>query len=171
MGRITRRPLLALGLLAISVAAQAQWSSIAETSAGDGAIHQNALVTNKRGASLRIFLASDNRLIAKFQLGEGLLSLDPATCPTLQVDKILPEDFNLAQFQCDVTGAQARFTLTQVKEEQLESKTFLDLMNGRQLMIRYRLQGAGYGRQVFTLKGSKQALKSTLTHGIAVIGD
>ncbi len=166
-----RLPLAALGLLVASASAQAQWSSIAETSAGDGAVHQNALVTNERGASLRIFLASDNRLIAKFQLNKGLLSLDPVTCPTLQIDTYLPEDFNLAEFQCEITGAQASITLTQVKEEQLESKTFLELMNGRRLMIRYRLQGAGYGQQAFSLKGSKQALKATLTHGIVVIGD
>jgi hypothetical protein len=39
------------------------------------------------------------------------------------------------------------------------------------LVIRYRLQGAGYGQQKFSLKGSKQVLKATLTQGTVVLGD
>ena len=164
-------PLAVLCLLAVSTTAQARWTSIDEANAGDDAIVHNAVVNNEHGASLRIYLTRDQRLIGKFTLGKGLLSLDPVTCPTLQIDKETPEDFNLTEHQCEVTGAQARFIFTQVNNWQLESKTFLDLMNGRRLIIRYRLQGAGYGRQAFTLKGSKQALKATLTDDMVVIDD
>ena len=164
-------PLAVLCLLVASPTAEARWTSIDEANAGDDAVVHNAVVNNEQGASLRIYLTRDQRLIGKFTLGKGLLSLDPVTCPTLQIDKVPPEDFNLAEHQCEVTGAQARFIFTRISDGQLESKTFLELMNGRRLMIRYRLQGAGYGQQAFSLKGSKQALKATLTDDIVVIGD
>ena len=161
------RRLAVLWLLAASTCVQAQWS----TTSLDSAVNSSAKVHNDSGAYLQIFLTSGNQLVGEFKLGPGLLSLDPVTCPTLQIDQNLPEDFNLAKHQCAIRGDLARFLLTVIGEHQVDSKTFLELMNGNRLVIRYRLQGAGYGQQEFSLKGSKQVLKATLPHETVVIGD
>jgi|GEM_PF-1615249 len=161
----------ALWLITLGSTAAAQWSSVAVTNSADGTVHPGAVAKNDAGASLRIYLAGDDQLTAEFKLGEGLLSLDPVTCPTLQIDQNLPENLNQAQHHCVISGALARFSLTQVQDGQLDSPTFLNLMNGSRLTVRYRLVGAGYGRQSFSLKGSKQVLKAALKHGTTVVGD
>ncbi len=161
--------LLMVTLLTVAGTVKAQWSSVSKSD--DGVAHTNALAQNRQGASLRFFHNGDNQIIGEFKLGGGLLRLDTVTCPTLQIDQVPPEDLNLAQYQCDVSGDQARFILTRIQDGNVTSPTFLQLMNGRQLDVRYRLQGAGYGQQSFSLKGSKQVLKSTLPQDTVVEGN
>jgi len=160
-----------LGLMAMSSGVHAQWSTTSVDNTVNSPVDHGARVINDNGASLQIYQNSDQQLVSEFKLGQGLVNLDPVTCPTLQIDQVEPEDFNNHQHQCVINGDSAVFTLTQISEGQVDSKTFLELMNGSQLVIRYRLQGAGYGQQKFSLKGSKQVLKSTLTQGTVVLGD
>ncbi len=160
-----------LGLLVMSSGVHAQWSTTTMETTVNSPVDYGARVINDNGASLKIYQNSDQQLVSEFKLGPGLLSLDPVTCPTLQVDQIEPENFNNSQHQCVVNGASAVFKLTQISDRQVDSKTFLELMNGSQLIIRYRLLGAGYGQQEFSLKGSKQVLKATLAQGTVVLGD
>jgi len=160
-------------LFMLSTTVHAQWSTVLAVDAdtGDSVKHTKAQVIGDRGGQLQIFLSADKQLIAEFTLGKGLLSLDSNTCPTLQVDKTAPENFNEPRHQCEINGALARFILSTDKQGKLVSKTFLELMNGSRLRIRYRLQGTGYGQQEFSLKGSKQSLQATLTKGVEVVKD
>ena len=158
-------------LLAMSFGVHAQWSTTTLDSTVNSPVDHGARVINDNGASLHIYQNADQQLVSEFKLGQGLVRLDPVTCPTLQIDQTEPEDFNNSQHQCVVNGDSALFRLTQIIEGQVDSKTFLELMNGSQLVIRYRLQSAGYGQQTFSLKGSKQVLKATLAQGTVVLGD
>jgi hypothetical protein len=170
--RVCLRRLAAFAwLLAMSFCVQAQWSTTTLDNTVNSPVDLGARVINENGASLQIYQNSDLQLVSEFKLGQGLVRLDPITCPTLQIDRVEPEDFNNSQHQCVVNGDSALFKLTQISEGQVDSKTFLELMNGSQLVIRYRLLGAGYGQQKFSLKGSKQILKATLTQGTVVLGD
>jgi hypothetical protein len=160
---------LAVALVALATAprpAMAQWRSVGL----DGGRLQ-AEVRNAEGARIRIWVDDRRFLRATFRLPPGLARLDPAGCPTFQVDDRVAENLATEAHACSVEGVRSEVVLAQVSGTRVESPTLLDLMNGEQLTVRYRLQHAGYGASRFTLRGSKQALSDALGVGVRVAGD
>lgn len=160
----------ALVLLAAALAAtpaQAQW--IAGRIGADSG-RADATARAEDGAEIRLWMDDERRLQAAISLAPALVRLDPAGCPTLQIDDRIAEDLSRERHRCAIDGARATLILGQVSEGQLESPTLLGLMNGSSLIVRYRLAHAGYAASRFSLKGSKQALTSVL-EGVTVIGE
>jgi hypothetical protein len=160
----------ALALLAAALAttpARAQW--IAGHTGADNA-RADAIARAEDGAEIRLWMDEERRLQAAITLAPGLVRLDPAGCPTLQIDERIAEDLSRERHRCAIEGARASVVLGQVSAGQLDSPTLLGLMNGSSLTVRYRLAHAGYAASRFSLKGSKQALGSVL-EGVTVTGE
>jgi len=155
------RPVAALALWALLGApAAAQWTTTeAQDAGGERSV---ALARNGDGAEIRIRLDADSRVLASFRLPPGLMRLDPRGCPTFQIDERTPEDLSRERHACTVDGARAQLVLARAEDGSLDSLTLLELMNGSELTVRYRLAHAGYRAARFSLRGSKQALTTTL---------
>jgi len=157
---------LALAALAAPWPAAAQWTTVT----GDGEPPQ-AAVRNDEGAEVRIRLVDERRVHATYRLPAGLARLDPAGCPTFQIDRRVPENLATEAHECRVSGAGSDAVLAEIVNGRVESPTLLELMNGSELTVRYRLLHAGYGASRFTLRHSKQALSDALGAGVEVAGD
>ncbi len=163
-----RRWIAALALAALAAArpAAAEWTTVAD----EGQPPQ-AQVRNDEGAEVRIRLVDGRVVHATYRLPAGLARLDPAGCPTFQIDKRVPENLATGAHACRVTGDGSEVVLADVVDGRVESPTLLELMNGGVLTVRYRLLRGGYGSSRFTLRHSKQALNDALGDGIIVAGD
>lgn len=164
--RGARVALLAVALIAPGAAAQ--WTAGPSAAGGPGS---DATVRNDGGEEVRIWVDVDRNLRASFQLSSGLASLDPAGCPTFQIDDKPPEDLSREAHECAVDGPRAELVLARARDGEVVSPTLLSLMNGSNLTVRYRLAHAGYGASRFSLRGSKQALTAALGDGLTVVGD
>ncbi len=161
-----RRTFAALALLLAAPGAWCQWDTVV-----DGEGRNVATVRSGDGAVLRIWLDAERQLRASFDLGDGLAALDAASCPTFQIDDQRAENLGHERYACEVNGVAARVIFGRVEENKIDSSVLLNLMNGSQLEVRYRLSRGGYGGTRFTLRRSKQALNDALGEDVAVAGD
>ncbi|MFT5446772.1 MAG: hypothetical protein ACI9DC_001947 [Gammaproteobacteria bacterium] len=162
-------PALALSLMSLlALSARAQWTDVGSTRA---VTQLEAVVRSDTRAELRIWLDDEQALRLQFKLTPGLVSFAPQSCITLQVDEQPIQDLSAPEHECSSDGGSVQLLLTQVEGEQVDSPTLLDLMNGKKVNLRYRLEHAGYGTEQFSLKGSKQALSDTLGADIRIIRD
>jgi hypothetical protein len=158
-----------LGVALASPAALSQWVSARdEGQEGPGPM---AWVRNEDGARLRIWVDAESQVHAAFTLPRGLLALDPAGCPSLQVDQLPMQDLAAPEHECSVENARAKVVLARASDGHVDSPTLLNLMNGTRLTVRYRLIRGGYGTADFSLRGSKQALTDALGEEVQVTGD
>ena len=147
-------------------AAPAQWRSVDLDGTG-----LRAEVRNDGGAVVHITLETEGRVIATFRLPQGLVSLDSRSCPTWQIDDNVAEAARDSERACEVDAGSARFPVGRVQDSRVRSPTLLRLMDGRELVVRYRLRHAGYGIARFSLRRSKQALSDVLGESVEVIAD
>lgn len=162
-------PIVALPLMsALALPAHAQWTDVGSTRA---ATEREAVVRSDTRAELRIWLDDEQALRLQFKLTPGLVSFAPQGCLTLQVDGQPMQDLAAPEHECSSDGESVRLLLTRVEDNQVDSPTLLDLMNGKKVNLRYRLAHSGYSTEQFSLKGSKQALIDTLGADIRIIGD
>lgn len=154
-------------LLSLATCAQAQWETVPEPNR-DGAIH--AFVRNATGAALTVYRDREDRVIATLTLGRGFDEFREDACPSFVVDQEPPVNLAREAPACTVNGAQARFHFGRVDGGSLISPLVLQLMNGRELTLRYPLKERGYRESRFLLRGSKQALSEALGPGVRVLG-
>ena len=146
-------PLVALSLMSLlTLSARAQWTDVGSTRA---ITELEAVVHSDTRAELRIWLDDEQALRLQFKLTPGLVSFAPKSCITLQVDEQPMQDLSAPEHECSSDGESVQLLLTRVEDEQVDSPTLLDLMNGRKVNLRFRLEHAGYGIEQFSLKGSK----------------
>jgi len=164
--RLALPALAAVAALVGAGTAAAQWTTVT----AEGKTPQ-ATVRNDEGAEVQIRVDDEGWVHAVFRLPAGLARLDPAGCPTFQIDDRLPENLATEAHACRVSGASSEVVLAEVLERSVRSHTLLELMNGSRLTVRYRLLRGGYGGTRFTLRHSKQALSDALGEGVQVEGD
>ncbi len=158
-------------MVALPGAAAAEWRSVAHAEAHSESGGRAAQAVNEDGYRLTIFMQDAGTLIGVLQLPGGLAALDELGCPTLAVDDTTPERLHDPAGRCQPNGRRARIRIAYVSDGAVDSQVLLQLLNGEQLTVRVRLKEAGYRETRFTLKGSKQALKSALPPGTVVVGD
>ena len=144
----------------------AQWTDVGSTRA---ATEREAVVRSENSEELRIWLDDEQALRVQFKLAPGLIALASQGCATIQVDKRAIQDLSAPEFECKTDGASVQLLLTRMENDELDSPTLLDLMNGRRVSLRYRLLHAGYGSAQFSLKGSKQALRDSLGEDVTIV--
>lgn len=170
MGTDPVRPRLAAALVALALAGpapplEAAWDA-RDAARGDASVRE-AFVANDAGQELRVYRDAEGRIHGLLALGPGLLRL--GGCPTLQVDDAPAVALGRRAAPCGAEAARADFTLGRVEDGRLRSGLVLQLMQGREAVLRYPLRGAGYGEARFPLTRSLQALQQALGAGVEVV--
>ncbi len=155
----TTAGVVTVALLLIQPAA-AQWRVGQETPVGGTKRIDVAVVENDSGHRLRIFSDDDRNVHGIFEIGEGFDTIDPGVCPTYRVDKREPRRVSVGEGRCQILPKQAAFTLGRTYEGRNER--LRRIMNGSNIVFRYRLGGGNYRETSFTLRGSMYALTTAV---------
>lgn len=140
--------------------AAAQWRVAQETPSGVDRRIDIAIVENDSGHSLRLYGDDEQNVRGIFTIRGGFDSIDPKGCPTYRVDERQPQRVAFDKDRCRILAKQAEFTLGKTgfgRNWQLHR-----IMNGDNIVFRYRLGGGNYRETVFTLRGSKYALTTAV---------
>ena len=140
--------------------ALAQWRVAKEKPAGIGKSINVAMVGNDSGHSLRLFNGETQNVRGIFTIGDGFDTMDPGVCPTYRVDNREPRRVTFEEGRCRILPKQAEFTLG--KTGQGRNRKLHRIMNGSNIVFRYRLGGGNYRETRFTLRGSKYALTTAV---------
>ena len=155
---------LAAGLffagVVLAVPALAQWRVTQETPAGTDLRIDVAIIENDSGHNLRLFNDESQNVRAIFTIRDGFETIDPAVCPTYRVDKREPKRVVFEEDRCRVLPKHAEFTLG--KAGFGDNRELHRIMNGSNIVFRYRLGGGNYRETSFTLRGSKYALTTAV---------
>lgn len=152
-------PVLVL-VLVMAAPASAQWRVGQESPDGVTGRIDVAVVENESGHRLRLFSDDANNVRGIFEIRGGFDTMDPAACPTYRVDRRRPRRVGFEAGRCQILPKQAEFTLGRVgdgRNEQLRR-----IMNGSNIVFRYRLGGGNYRETSFTLRGSLYALTTAI---------
>jgi len=153
--RLAAALLLAGGVL-ITGSAHAQWRVAQETPSGTQNRINVAIVENDSGHSLRLYNDETQIVRGIFAIRGGFDTLDPGVCPTYRVDEREPRRVVFEDQRCRILLKHVEFTLGKTgfgRNRQLQR-----IMNGDNIVFRYRLGRGNYRETVFTLTGSKYAL-------------
>lgn len=160
----TTRMRFAAGLLVVcslhAAPALAQWRVAQETPAGSSVPIDVAAIENDSGHRLRLFNDDSRNVRAIFSIRDGFDTIDPAVCPTYRVDQRQAKRVTFEQDGCRILPKQAEFTLGKVGQGR--NPELHRIMNGSNIVFRYRLGGGNYRETSFTLRGSKYALTTAV---------
>lgn len=140
--------------------AAAQWRVGQESPTGSTKRIDVAVVENESGHRLRIFSDDARNVHGIFEIGGGFDTIDPGVCPTYRVDKREPQRVAFGEGRCQILPKQAEFTLGRTYEGRNER--LRRIMNGSNIVFRYRLGGGNYRETSFTLRGSMYALTTAV---------
>ena len=157
---VTRLACAAALAVLLATPAAAQWRVGQESPIGVTGRIDVAVVENESGHRLRLFNDDANNVRGVFELRGGFDTMDPESCPTYQVDQRRPRRVGYEEGRCQILPKQAEFTLGRVgagRNEQLRR-----IMNGSNIVFRYRLGGGNYRETSFTLRGSMYALTTAI---------
>ena len=149
--------------------AAAQWRVGQESPTGSTKRIDVAVVENESGHRLRIFSDDARNVHGIFEIGGGFDTIDPGVCPTYRVDKREPQRVAFGEGRCQILPKQAEFTLGRTYEGRNER--LRRIMNGSNIVFRYRLGRGNYRETSFTLRGSKFALTTAVEDLEVVVDD
>ena len=157
--RLATPLMVVIGML-LAGAAHAQWRVAQETPNGSKKRTYIAIVENDSGHSLRLYNDDTQNVRGLFTIRGGFDTMDPGGCPTYRVDKREPRRVTFEQERCRILPKQAEFTLG--KAGFGRNRQVHRIMNGNDIVFRYRLGNGFYRETVFTLRGSKYALTTAV---------
>lgn len=140
--------------------ALAQWRVAQETPAGSSFSIDVATIENDSGHKLRLFNDESQNVRAIFTIRNGFDTIDPGVCPTYRVDQREAKRVTFEGVGCHILPKQAEFTLGKVGQGR--NPDLHRIMNGSNIVFRYRLGGGNYRETSFTLRGSKYALTTAV---------
>lgn len=144
----------------LTLPAVAQWRVAQETPAGaEHRIHV-ALIDNESGHQLRLFNDESQNVRGIFTIRDGFDTIDPGVCPTYRVDEREPRRVTFEDERCRILVKQVEFILEKTGE--VDNRELQRIMNGSNIIFRYRLAGGNYRETRFTLRGSKYALTTAV---------
>ena len=151
---------ICLGGALLSAGAFGQWRVAQETPSDAGGRIDVALIDNESGHQLQLYNDDARRLHGIFTIRGGFDTIDPRVCPTYRVDEREPKRVSFADERCRIEAKSVEFTLGAAGD--LENREVRRIMNGSNLVFRYRLVGGNYRETKFTLRGSKYALTTAV---------
>lgn len=154
--------------LLLPLAAPAQWAVVNQRLEGTRSETIIARIRNGTGHTLEFYRDGVGAIRARFTLVPGLTSLDPEHCPTLQVDRWTPMNRSANDAACLATSQWAEYVLGHVEGQEVHSARLLQIMNGSELMFRFRLDGGDYRESQFSLAGSKRSLSAAIGANVVV---
>ena len=138
----------------------AQWRVAQEAPVGSNLSIDVAVIENDSGHELRLFNDAEQNVRAIFTIRSGFDTIDPGVCPTYRVDQREAKRVTFETDGCRVLPRQAEFTLGKVGQGR--NRELHNIMNGSNIVFRYRLGGGYYRETSFTLRGSKYALSTAV---------
>lgn len=160
-----------LAALALCGAAHAQWKVVGN--AGEkGKDRSTARVESKDGHALSIYREANGTVWASFSIpARDAAELHGDYAPTLQVDAFPVRDAGTAQ-RLQKMGAGIRaytweprrvsFLVTMGSEHELANEALTQLMEGRNVVVRYTVAGGGNRQASFTLNAARPAIAHAL---------
>ncbi|NIM29591.1 MAG: hypothetical protein GTO67_11450 [Gammaproteobacteria bacterium] len=136
--------------------ALAQWRVAQDRPSGSSQRIDVAVVENESGHRLRFYSDDTENVRALFTIRGGFDSMDPGACPTYRIDNRDPRRVTFEEQRCRILPKQVEFTLGKTGLNQ--NRELKRIMNGNNLVVRYRLGSGIYRETQFTLSGSKYAL-------------
>lgn len=159
-------------LLAIALAlpfkARCEWLVTKRNNVSQFGETEVAYSRNNDGYSLEIYRDSSNTIYGRFILPGHLLILADDNCPTYQIDRGAPTNRSVDDSPCLTRGNWAEFTLGYVNNNHIDSPSLLAIMNGIDIVFRFKLENGDYRRTEFSLQGSKFAVTSMLGEDISI---
>ncbi|TFH47962.1 MAG: hypothetical protein E4H01_07255 [Lysobacterales bacterium] len=144
----------------LTLPAVAQWRVAQETPPGaEHRIHV-ALIDNESGHHLRLFNDASQNVRGIFTIRDGFDTIDPGVCPTYRVDEREPMRVTFEKERCRILLKQVEFILEKTGE--VDNRELQQIMDGSNIIFRYRLVGGNYRETKFTLRGSKYALTTAV---------
>jgi len=153
------RLFLLIFLLVGAQAAMAAWTNRVRDEPG---LNPVAAAANKTGQRAEIFLGDQQIIYLRLELGAGFETFAESNCPTFQIDDRKPMHHFEVGTRCKIAAKRATFLLGQIDNVEVESLILHRIMNGNKVTFRYTVNNGQYRQAAFSLRGSKQALKSAL---------
>lgn len=148
--------------------ARAEWTVANLSDVDDTEQTQVAYTENSEGYSLEIYRDSSNVVRGRFTLAGDLLEFVEDSCPTYQIDRGMPTNRSINNASCLSSDKWAEFILGYIDNKHIASSSLLAIMNGINIVFRFRLQNGDYRSTSFSLQGSKRALTAVLGGEITV---
>jgi len=155
--------MVVLAALAATLANQpvfAQWRVTQDTPAGVDNRIDVAIIANDSGHQLRLYNDEAQNVRGIFTIRDGFDTIDPAVCPTYSVDEREPKRVTFEGEHCHILPRQTEFTLG--KSGLVANRDLRRIMNGSNIVFRYRMQRGNYRETTFTLRGSKYAVTTAM---------
>lgn len=160
-----------LFLLLLPQAARSEWtvSRLADVEqAGETMV---AHTQNEAGYTLEIYLDSSKAVRGRLTLPGQLLAFADHACPTYQIDRGAPKNRSSNNAPCLSAGKWSEFIFGYIEDSHIASSSLLAIMNGINIVFRFKLENGDYRSTGFSLQGSKRALTSVLGEDISVRPD
>ncbi|MEX2525469.1 MAG: hypothetical protein WD750_10970 [Gammaproteobacteria bacterium] len=164
------RTLFAL-LLVLSLApgeARSEWTVAELEDIGQGEEAQVAFTDNEEGYSLEIYRDSVNAVRGRFTLAGELLAFAERSCATYQIDRGAPRNRSINNAPCLSTDRWSEYILGYIENRHIASSPLLAIMNGINIVFRFKLENGDYRTTSFSLQGSKRALTTVLGDDVNV---
>lgn len=146
----------------------AQWTVVTETPEGNPSRATLARIRNDAGYTLALYRDGGGAIRARFTLPEGLIRFEDGHCPTLQVDRWAPGNRSVNDAACLASGRWAEFIVGYIRDGAVQSARLLQIMNGNEAVLRFRLAGGDYRETSFSLAGSKRSLSAAIGADVVV---
>ena len=145
----------------LASAPAAPWTVLhAESTANTDFVH--AVQVNEAGGEIKVFRDARSQVFLEFKITPGFSGLSRSSCPTFQIDRLIPMHYFNVDRSCQVEAHRAVYDLGQIEDNTLTSLVVHRLMNGGKVAFRYLTQDGTYHELSFALSQSKEALTSAL---------
>jgi len=155
-------------LLAVSPDARCEWTVTSRNDLTRSGEVRVASTRNDAGYTLEIYRDSDNAVRSRFTLPDGLLAFAGGTCPTYQIDRGTPINRSVNAAPCLTNGSWSELVLGYVTDNHIASSSLLAVMNGINIVFRFKLENGDYRSTQFSLQGSKRALIEVFGENISI---
>lgn len=129
---------------------------------------QVAFTENEEGYSLEIYRDSINAVRGRFTLAGELLGFAERDCATYQIDRGVPRNRSVNNAPCLSTDKWSEYILGYIENNHIASSPLLAIMNGINIVFRFKLENGDYRTTSFSLQGSKRALTEVLGENVNV---
>lgn len=147
--------------LHVGSAAAAQWT-LHKVNADASVDYAHAVQVNDAGSELKVFRDARSHVFLEFKITPGFSGLSRSSCPTFQIDRLIPMHYFSVDHSCHIEAARVVYDLGQIRNNALTSLVVHRLMNGVKVAFRYLTQDGTYHESRFALSRSKEVLTTAL---------
>jgi len=129
---------------------------------------QVAYAENEEGYRLEIYRSPVDAVRGRFTLAGELVAFAEGSCATYQIDRGTPGNRSIDGAPCLSRDRWSEYILGRIENNHIASSSLLAIMNGINVVFRFKLESGDYRTTSFSLRGSKRALNSVLGEDVNV---